>query len=119
MKSNQDIFWELLIKKIDKIKNLSDEVIIHVICDYSHPIKIFQYDLKASVEESKITVSIDENMELVLFEKSQFSPMNKQEFQTEKDAYFWLNYDVFATLEGKLSFTKSLNITKLLDFNEN
>src|SRR5699024_5960653 len=106
---------ELLIMYLDKIKELPDDVNIYIYSDYSNPIRVFSYDLLCDVKQSKVVFRVDDSMEMVIFNKKQFNHVNRQEFKTQKEARYWLDYDVLEVLEGKLKFTKDLEISHLLN----
>lgn len=107
---NQDIFWDVLAKKINQLRNLSDSIEIKILTLNADGIVVNNYDFNA--DESSATVRVGEDMKLTLFRKSQFKYLIRFEGEMEDEDILDSVMDEF---EMVFSFTRKVEVYEVFD----
>lgn len=108
--TNQDRFWDVLAKKINQLRNLSDSIEIRVLTLNADGILVNNYDFSA--DESSATVNVGEDMKIILFRKSHFKYLIRFEGEMEDEDILDSVLDEF---EIVFSFTRKVEGYKVFD----
>lgn len=107
---NQDRLWDILAKKINQLRNLSDSIEIKVLTLNADGVVVNNYDFNA--DESSATVNVGEDMKLTLFRKSQFKYLIRFEGEMEDEDILDSVMDEF---EMMFSFTRKVEVYEVFD----
>lgn len=107
---NQDRFWDLLAKKINQLRNLSDSIEIKILTLNAEGVVVNNYDFNA--DEISATVNVGEDMKLTLFRKSQFKYLIRFEGEMEDGDILDSVLDEF---EMVFSFTRKVEGYEVFD----
>lgn len=112
----QEIFWDILCKKIEIIQKMSDDVLINIISEMSEPLRVLNYDFKYNKEvvEVNIPTMSGSDMRLTIFSKNDCNWVNKNASESLGSQYSYVEALVDEELESRLRFKKELAVCEIL-----
>lgn len=112
----QDIFWNILCKKVEIIQKMPDDVLIDIISEMSEPLRVLNYDFKYNKEvvEVNIPTMSGSDMRLALFSKVDYNWVNKNASESLGSQYSYVEALVDEELESRLRFKQELVVCEVL-----
>lgn len=112
----QEIFWDILCKKIEIIQKMSDDVLIDIISEMSEPLRVLNYDFKYNKEVVEVNMSTmsGSDMRLAIFSKNDYNWVNKNASESLGSQYSYVEALVDEELESRLRFKKELAVCEIL-----
>ena len=112
----QEMFWNILCKKIELIQKLPDNIIIDVTSEMSEPLRVLNYNFKFNKEvvEVNIPTMSGSDMMLTLFSKDNYNWVNKNASESLGGQFSYVEALVDEELESRLSFKQELVVCEVL-----
>ena len=112
----QEIFWNILCKKVEIIQKMPDDVLINIISEMSEPLRVLNYDFKYNKEvvEVNIPTMSGSDMRLALFSKNDYNWVNKNASESLGSQYSYVEAIVDEELESRLRFKQELAVCEVL-----
>lgn len=112
----QEMFWDILCKKIEIIQKLPDDILIDIISEMSEPLRVLNYDFKFNEEvvEVNIPTMSGSDMTLTLFSKSNYNWVNQNACESLGNQLSYVEAMVDEELESRLSFKQELVVCEVL-----
>ena len=112
----QEMFWNILCKKIELIQKLPDNILIDIVSEMSEPLRVLNYDFKFDEEvvEVNITAMSGSDMTLTLFSKDNYNWVNKNASESLGSQFSYVEALVDEELESRLIFKQELVVCEVL-----
>ena len=112
----QEMFWDILCKKVEIIQKMPDDVLIDIILEMSEPLRVLNYDFKYNKEvvEVDIPTMSGSDMILTLFSKDSYNWVGRDVYESLGSQYSHVEALVDEELESRLRLKKELVVCEVL-----